>query len=129
MRKERNRVIWTPTARHDLLDIWDYFVSVASPEIADNLLREIHIVAGRLLMEPRMFAVRRDLMPNLPGGLRSMPVHPYAIFYRIEPLTDADDQDMHIIRVLHEQRDFSAVLQPEKRHQSTEKLHTSTAVL
>ena len=117
MRKERNRVIWAPAARRDLLEIWDYFVSVASPEIADNLLREIQSTAGRLLIEPRSFAVRRDLMPDLPGGLRSVPVHPYMIFYRIEPLIDAEDKDVQIIRVLHERRDFSSVFKPGEPHQ------------
>jgi plasmid stabilization system protein ParE len=113
MANGRNRVLWALAARQDLIDIWRYFASVASPEVADNLLREIEHAAERLLISPEMFPVRRDLMPDLPDGLRSVPIHPYTMFYRIALLGDAKDTDVQIIRVLHERRDFLSTLTSE----------------
>src|SRR5437762_10414837 len=110
MERPRNRVVWAPAARRDLLDIWRYFAEVASPELADGLLRDIAFAADRLSTDPQMFRVRMDLMPDLPGGLRSVPVHPYTIFYRVQPTVDGDDKGVQIIRVLHERRDFPPIL-------------------
>jgi len=45
----RNReIVWAPAARKDLRDIWHYFVSVASRDVADRLLRDITPRAGVL---------------------------------------------------------------------------------
>jgi plasmid stabilization system protein ParE len=39
------RVVWAPRAKQDLLDIWRYYARVASPDIADDILRGIERVA------------------------------------------------------------------------------------
>ncbi|MBV8565619.1 MAG: type II toxin-antitoxin system RelE/ParE family toxin [Methylobacteriaceae bacterium] len=41
-------VTWAPRAKRDLRDIWGYYARVASPEIADKLLREISEAGERL---------------------------------------------------------------------------------
>jgi plasmid stabilization system protein ParE len=45
---KRRRVIWAPKARQDLREVWLYYARVASPEIADKLLRDIDGAGERL---------------------------------------------------------------------------------
>ena len=110
MERKRNQITWSPAAQRDLIDIWQYFARVVSPESADKLLDEIQVTLNRLIRDPRMYRVRRDLMPDLRGGLRSAPVHPYAIFYRIDHDSPGERMDVQVIRVLHQQRDLPTVL-------------------
>jgi plasmid stabilization system protein ParE len=104
-------VLWSPAAQQDLIDIWEYFVRVAGIEVANNLLRDIEWTAERLAsIDPRMYRLRTDLMPHLPGGLRSAPVHPYIVFYRTTPLYKDACEDVEIIRILHQKRDLPSIL-------------------
>jgi plasmid stabilization system protein ParE len=101
------RVVWAPKAKQDLRHIWRYFARVASPDIADNLLREIRDATQRLAERPLLWRPRDDVMP----GLRAVLVHPYTVFYRVT------DSTVEIVRVLHERRDFTAVFS-DKRNRS-----------
>jgi toxin ParE1/3/4 len=98
MPKNRRRVVWAPKSKRDLRDVWRYYERVASVEIADKLLREINEAGQRLADQAFMWRARDEVMP----GLRSVLVHPYTIFYRV------DDGTVEIVRVLHERRDFAA---------------------
>jgi len=100
MAKAGKRVVWAPKAREDLLNVWRYFARVASPDIADKLLRDIRLVADRLGERPLLGRAREEVMP----GLRSVRAHPYAVFYR------AKNGSVEIVRVLHERRNLSAAL-------------------
>jgi toxin ParE1/3/4 len=102
--RNKVRLIWSPAAKEDLIKIWRYFARVASPEIADSLLREIDFASERLKNNPRQWRLRMDIMPGLKGGLRSVLVHPYTIFYQL-----AED-DIRIVRVLRERRNLGEVL-------------------
>src|SRR5260370_40961810 len=113
MAKELSRIVWSPAAQQDLIDIWGYFAGAASPETADKLLHEIRFAADRLSTDPRMYRVRLDLMPDLPGGLRAGPVHPHTSFYRMAPAINDENKDVQIVRVLHERRDFPTILPKE----------------
>jgi toxin ParE1/3/4 len=77
---------------------------VASLEIADNLVREIDRVTHRIAANPLARRSREDLLP----GLRSALARPHTIFFRI-----AND-DVEIVRVLHERRDFPALFAKDK---------------
>ena len=77
MPAKHRRVIWAPKAKRDLLDVWDYYAHVASPDIADKLLRDINQAGERLAEQALMWRARDDVLP----GLRSVQVHPYMIFY------------------------------------------------
>lgn len=92
--------LWSPAAIQDLIDIWAYFVNLASPETADTLVGEISGAAELIAENPQAWRERPDLLP----GIRGLPVHPYTIFYRIA------DGKPEIVRVLHERRDIAAVL-------------------
>jgi toxin ParE1/3/4 len=100
------RIIWAPAAKNDLRDIWRYFAGVASRDVADRLLRDIQQGGERVRQRPLAWRARDEIMP----GLRSILVHPYAIFYRIK------DDGIEIVRVLHQRRNFPAVFaKPEER--------------
>jgi toxin ParE1/3/4 len=100
MPERHRRVVWSPKSKNDLRDVWRYYERVASPEIADKLLREISEAGQRLADEALMWRARSEIMP----GLRSVLVHPYTVFYRM------DDGIVEIVRVLHERRDIARVL-------------------
>lgn len=93
------RVVWAPRARQDLLDVWRYYARVASPDIADNMLRNIERAAEAIARNPLARRSRDDLLP----GLRSALVSPHTVFFRIQ------DGDVEIVRVLHQRRDFPAL--------------------
>jgi toxin ParE1/3/4 len=97
---EARRIVWAPAAKSDLREIWHYFVSVASRDVADRLLRDIHQASERVQQRPLAWRARDEIMP----GLRSILVHPYAIFYRVR--NDA----IEIVRVLHQRRNITALL-------------------
>src|SRR3954447_17455321 len=110
MENVRREVVWSLTAQRDLIDIWGYFANVASAAPADRLVDEIEAAANRLVFDPRMHRVRRDLIPDFPGELRSIPAHPYTVFYRMNPRSADGHEEIEILRVLHERRDFSSEL-------------------
>ena len=99
MPSKHRRVVWAPRAKQDLYEIWRYYTRVASPEIADKLLRDIDRTGQRLAEQALMWRARDDVMP----GLRSVLVHPYVIFYRLT------DTTVEIARVLHGRRNFAAL--------------------
>lgn len=105
MPNKHRRVIWAPRARQDLREVWRYYARVASPDIADKLLRDIDQAGERLADEALMWRARDDVMP----GLRSVLVHPYVIFYRLT------DTSVEIARVIHGRRNFAAIFRKRER--------------
>jgi toxin ParE1/3/4 len=101
---KRRRVIWAPRSKRDLLDVWRYYERVASSDVADKLLREISEAGEGLADQALMWRARDEVLP----GLRSVIVHPYTVFYRVR------DDEVEIVRVLHERRDFSAVFRRKR---------------
>lgn len=95
---------WAPKAKEDLREIWRHFVNVASPEIADNLLREIGRASERLAKHPLSGRPRDEII----SGLRSILVHPYSVIYRVT------DSCVEVVRVLHERRDFAGAFAKER---------------
>src|SRR5207244_11422426 len=59
------RLVWAPRAKEDLREIRRYYRRIASPEVADNLLREIHRVATRVAASPLSWRARTDPRPTL----------------------------------------------------------------
>src|SRR5882757_11394 len=94
------RVVWAPRGRRDLRDIWLYFARIASPEVADELSREIRRAGARLGRHPLMGRPRDELV----SGLRSVLVPPHVIFYRVS------DEGVEVARILHQRRDLGSAL-------------------
>jgi toxin ParE1/3/4 len=105
MPRKRRRVAWAPKAKHDLRDVWRYYARVATPDIADKLLREIDQAGERLAEQALVWRARDEIMQ----GLRSVRVSPYTVFYRVQ------NGVVEIVRVLHERRNFPDLLSREKR--------------
>src|SRR5262249_14380599 len=99
MARKPRRVIWAPKAKQDLHEVWRYYALVASPDVADRLLRDINATGERLADQALMWRARDDVMP----GLRSVAINPYIIFYRLL------DNTVEIARVLHGRRNFAAI--------------------
>ncbi|OFW70931.1 MAG: hypothetical protein A2W02_04240 [Alphaproteobacteria bacterium RBG_16_64_48] len=93
-------LVWAPRATKDLRDIWTYFARVASIEVADKILHEIDQVTARLSDRSHLGRPRDEVK----AGLRGVLAQPYTVFYRVT------DTTVEIVRVLHERRDFPAVL-------------------
>lgn len=100
MAKTNRAVIWSPEAAQDLLDIWRHLASVASTTIADNHLRDIDRAVSMLIDWSLAGRARDELVP----GLRSVPVHPSIIFYRVHKNAP------QIVRVIDSRRDIDEVL-------------------
>jgi toxin ParE1/3/4 len=105
MPAEGRRLVWAPAAKNDLRQIWRYFVGVASPEIADRLLKDIQRACERVRRRPFTWRMRDEIVP----GLRSILVHPYVVFYRMTGET------VEIVRVLHQRRNLAEVFRVPKR--------------
>lgn len=77
--------------------MWRYYARVASPDIADNILRGIERASEAIARNPLGRRSRDDLL----AGLRSAVVSPHTMFFRV------GDVDVEIVRVLHERRDIA----------------------
>jgi toxin ParE1/3/4 len=96
----RNRpVIWSPEARADLFEIWNYYARVAGRQTADNVVRDIGEVC-RLIEDHRFGGRARDA---LHPGLRSIASRPNVVFYRVHG--DA----VEIVRILDGRRDVDEI--------------------
>ena len=99
----RRALIWSPEAEQDLFDIASYLTAEASARTADEYLRKIFRAGERIRGRPLSGRARGGLMP----GIRSVLVHPYAMFYRVEGTS------VEVVRVLHQRRDLDAVFAEE----------------
>jgi len=105
MAKPSFAVRWSPESEADLIEIWLYGAGEISPDGADKHLRELHAACMRLAEWPNSGRARIELAP----GLRSIPVYPHIIFYRVM------DAAIEVVRILHGQRDLEAVFdEPDK---------------
>jgi toxin ParE1/3/4 len=101
---ERSRpVIWSPEARSDLSEIWDYYVEVAGRHTADRIVRGIGEVCAALDHHPFAGRARNEIRP----GLRSIVASPHVVFYRVS--NDVPE----IIRVLDGRRDLDEIFAHE----------------
>ncbi len=103
MAERRRAIIWSPDARADLSEIWDYYVGVAGRHTADGIIRGIADVCT--LLEEHPFAGRARNEVRL--GLRSMAASPHIVFYRV------NDDVAEIVRVLDGRRDLDEVFAHE----------------
>jgi toxin ParE1/3/4 len=92
-------IILSPEADEDLIEIWSYLAQQASDRVADRQLSEIETVCSTLETWPHSGRKRDELL----AGVRSVPVHPYVVFYRIR------DEAIEIVRVVHGRRDIVSI--------------------
>ena len=93
-----DRVDKLPTARSDLIDIWQY-IADDSPEDADRFLDTLEEKMSLLADNPEM-GKRRE---KLAEGLRGFPVGNYMIFYR----PHGEKEGIVVVRVLNGTQDIT----------------------
>jgi toxin ParE1/3/4 len=99
MAAARHRIIWSPEAEQDLLDIWSYLAREASFTVADTQIRDIVHACQLLGDHPLAGRLREELAPML----RSVAANPYVVFYRLT------GKAVEIVRVLHGRRDIDSI--------------------
>ena len=87
-----DRVDKLPTARSDLIDIWQY-IADDSPEDADRFLDTLEEKMSLLGDNPEMGKRREELAE----GLRGFPVGNYMIYYR----PHGEKEGIVVVRVLN----------------------------
>jgi toxin ParE1/3/4 len=99
MANPRRPLIWSPDARADLTDIWNYYSHVAGPHTANNVVRRISEACSLLEDHPYAGRSRNEVRP----GLRSVVATPHVVFYRVV----ADE--VEIVRVIDGRRDIDQI--------------------
>jgi len=85
---------FTPVARDDLEQIWDY-IAENNPQAATRMAQMLMQKCQLLAENPLLGRQRNEIAPNL----RSFPTKSYTIFYRIS-------ENLEIIRILNAARDI-----------------------
>jgi toxin ParE1/3/4 len=99
MAGSKGMAIWSPEARRDIDDIWNYYERVAGRTVAENIVRKIDGVIATIEDYPFAGRSRDELFP----GFRSLAASPYVVFYRVrENVPD-------IIRILDSRRDIERI--------------------
>ena len=93
-----DRVDKLPTARSDLMDIWQY-IADDSPEDADRFLDTLEEKMSLLADNPEMGKRKEELAE----GLRGFPVGNYMIFYR----PHGEKEGIVVVRVLNATQDIT----------------------
>ena len=99
MASHRRPIIWSPEARADLSEIWNYYAPRAGRHRADNTVRRISD-ACRLIEDHPLAGPARD---EIRSGLQSITARPYVIFYRLR------EEVVEIVRMLHGRRDLDDI--------------------
>ena len=92
----RKRLEFLGAAIADLEHLWAYHAERNGPEFAQEISERIQGTIHRVIGEhPHVGRLRPEF-----GGLRSYPIVPNVVFYRIEPAR------IVIVRILHGHRDL-----------------------
>jgi toxin ParE1/3/4 len=97
------RIVRSPLARQDLLDLWGYLAAETSPSLADGFLSRLYGALELLASAPYIGRERAEF----PGSPRSIVVRPYVIFY-----TPLEGEGIVVWRVLHGARRLEDLVQP-----------------
>lgn len=95
------RILRTPLAQGDLLEIWSFIAEERRrPAAADRLLRRFDEVLRHLLVHPEIGESYRGAASDV----RLFPVGSYLIVYR------SDSDGIELLRVVHGARDWKELL-------------------
>ena len=99
------KVLWTPQARVDLLDIY-LTIGLDNPSAAERFYTTIEAKAALLALQPRLGPRRPEIRPST----RLLVERPYLILYETHPDTDDGPLDgVEIVRVVDGRRDLISV--------------------
>lgn len=101
----RAKVLWTPQAREDLLDIY-VTIGLDNPSAAERIFMAFETQVELLANMPRM-GVRR---PEIAPSTRMLVEGVYLILYETHPDTDDGPiESVEIVRIVHGQRDLGRI--------------------
>jgi toxin ParE1/3/4 len=96
------RVVRTPRARADLIELWTY-IAADNPAAADRTLDLIDQKLGTLAANPRLGPAR----PDIGREVRLFPVRRYVILYRELP------DGIEVVRVVQGMRRMAGIIDEE----------------
>ncbi|TPL42250.1 type II toxin-antitoxin system RelE/ParE family toxin [Mesorhizobium sp. B2-4-6] len=97
------RVVWSPTAKADLIDIYTT-IGAENLKAADHYYEWIEDRAAQLVDQPRMGVRRPDIRPSA----RMLVAAPFLLLYETVPDTDSGPVDLvEIVRVVDGRRDLN----------------------
>jgi plasmid stabilization system protein ParE len=96
------RVVITPTAANDLVDIWAY-IALHSIDAADRFLDRVRAQVELTASQPR-----RGERDQRVGGRRRFQVGPYLVYYQ------ATDDTVYVLRVYHSARRIEDISFPDQ---------------
>jgi toxin ParE1/3/4 len=102
-RNRRRPIIWSPEARADLSEIWNYYASAAGRQTANKIVHEIGQACSLLQGYPFAGRARDEVRP----GFRSIAAAPHVVFYRVR------NGIAEIVRVLDGRRDLDTIFTDE----------------
>ena len=97
-------IIWSPEARDDIDQLWDYYAQVAGQATADNIVRELGKVVNVIDDFPSAGRSRDEIRM----GLRSLSATPQVIFYRL------NGDRPEIVRVLDGRQDIEEIFSEDE---------------
>ena len=99
------KVLWSPQAREDLLDIY-LTIGLDDPSAAERFVNLIEAQAALLADHPRLGPRRPEILPTT----RVLIERPYLILYETHPNTDDAPVDtVEVVRVIDGRRDLTAL--------------------
>ena len=104
MADPRRPIVWSPEARVDLSEIWEYYAKVAGQLTADSVVRRIGDACRLIEDYPLGGRARDEVRP----GLRSIVARRHVIFYRVR------DDSAEIVRVLDGRRDLDEIFEVDR---------------
>ena len=90
------RLVWSPEARRNLLDIHAHIAAQTSHERADAVIERIRTAARGLLMVSRL---GRKVQPENSDDFRVTHTRPFWIYYRLRP------DEIQVVAVIHYRQD------------------------
>jgi len=93
------RIVHSPAAEDDLLEIW-LGLAANNVSAAENLMDDLDVATRLLATQPLIGKARREFG----AGIRSFPVRDYVLVYR--PILGG----VELVRVVHGARDLERVL-------------------
>lgn len=100
----RPPTIWSPEARDDIDQLWDYYARVAGQATADKIIREIAKVVQAIEDFPAAGRARDEIR----AGLRSLTAAPQIVFYRLK------NDRPEIVRVLDGRQDIEEIFSDDE---------------
>jgi toxin ParE1/3/4 len=101
----RTRLLWTPQAREDLLDIY-VTIGLDNPAAAERVYAALEEKANLLIGYPRLGVRRSEIAPSA----RMLVDGVYLLLYETHPDTDDGPVgEVEIVRVVHGHRDLTHI--------------------